>query len=146
MDDKKVLRKNLYILIFLNLSLFLFALFYTLYFNFIRDEGEGFKCAFQNLFMLYCPGCGGTRSLSALLELDFLNSFILYPPILISSFVIIEYDTRLFLSLIFKNKRFTDSYKFYTFLIIPVSIILNFLIRNILLIGFRIDTLGDFIH
>lgn len=145
MLENKKLKKNLYILLILNISLLLFAVFYTLYFLKTQGTESEFKCIAKNLFGFYCPGCGGSRSLLAFLTFDFVTSFVYYPPIIISAFVVLDYDRRLLTSLIKKNTEITDSFKFYTFLIIPAAIILWFIIRNILLLVFKIDTVGDFI-
>ena len=141
--DKRLFRKNLIIFIFMNLSLILFAVIYSAFF-FHEGDSELFGCVFKETFHLYCPGCGGSRSLAALMRFDFVSSFILYPPIIISSVAVIEYDVRLALSLIFKSERFTSRYRFLTFLIIPISILLTFIVRNLLLVYFGIDTVGDF--
>ena len=138
------LKKNLIIFTVMNLSLILFATVYTLLFSH-KGDSELFSCVFKETFGLYCPGCGGSRSLSAFMRLDFLSSFILYPPIIISALAVLSYDARLILSLIYKNDRFTSGYRFFIFLSIPVSVFLTFIIRNILLLFFKIDTVGDFL-
>lgn len=145
MNIRNKLKRNFYILLILNISLLLFAVFYTLYFKGTQDTENEIKCIAKNLFGIYCPGCGGSRSLYAFLSFDFITSFILYPPLIISAFVILDYDRRLIISLIKKDTKITENFKFYTFLIIPASIILWFIIRNILLLVFKIDTVGDFI-
>ena len=143
--DINSLRKNLIILLTLNLSLLLFAAGYVIYFYLSDGESLFFECYVKERFGFYCPGCGGSRSLAAFIRLDFISSFILYPPIIISAIVIIDYDIRLIITLVKRNTEITDKFKFYTFILIPVSIILSFLIKNILLFVFRIDTIGDFI-
>lgn len=145
MDEKRKLRKNLYILIFTNAALFAFAVAYTVYFKEIAETGRKISCIFKETFGIYCPGCGGSRSLYHLLRFELFRSFILYPPILIGALVILDYNLRLFISIIKKRTEITDRFKFYTFLLIPASIILTFLVRNLLLLVFKIDTIGDFI-
>ena len=39
-------------------------------------------CIFYSAFGLYCPGCGGTRAVSALLHGQILTSFICHPLVL----------------------------------------------------------------
>ena len=145
MDKEKRLRKNLYILIFLNLSLLLSAVAYIIYFKLTNGKEIGISCYFKETFGLYCPGCGGTRALYHLLNLNLFRSFILYPPITIGSLVIFDYDMRLLITLVKRNTAVTDRFKYYTFILIPVSVILTFIIRNILFLVFKIDTVGDFI-
>ena len=142
---RKKLKKNLYILIILNFSLLLFAILYSLYFYFTKGTENEIKCVFKDFFGMYCPGCGGSRSLFSFITLDFLNSFRLYPPIIISAFVILDYDRRLLKTPVKKDTIYTDKFNFFTFLIIPAAIILWFFMRNFLLLVFKIDTVGDFI-
>ena len=143
--ENKGLKKNLYIFIFMNLSLILFAIAYTLYFNLTKGTEHEIKCAVQAAAGIYCPGCGGSRSLDAFMRLDFLRSFYYYPAIPIAAVIVLIYDVRLALSLIKKNTKYTDGLRFYSFILIPIVMILTFVLRNVLLFCFKIDTLGDFI-
>ena len=45
------------------------------YLIFTRLTGWGIPCAFHELTGLHCPGCGITRMLGALLQLDFAGAF-----------------------------------------------------------------------
>ena len=145
MNENRKLRKNLYILIFLNAALRAFAIAYTIFFKENEGTGREILCIFKETFGFYCPGCGGSRSLYLFLRFDFLKSFILYPPITVGALVVLDYDIRLFITLIKKKSYLSDKFKFYTFILIPISIILTFLIRNLLFLVFKIDTVGDFI-
>ena len=142
-ENRKVF-KNFKILIILNSSLLLFALFYTAYILLTTDTEREIVCAFQAVFGINCPGCGGSRSLNFFLKFDFVNAFIYYPPIIISAITVLSYDIMLIITIIKKDTRLTDSYKFYPFLLIPISIILTFIIR-LFLIHFGIAPLGDII-
>ena len=141
----KDLRKLVFIFVILNLSLILFAVVYTVAVKSLEGTENEIKCVVQQTLHIYCPGCGGSRSLRALLSFDFLKSFTLYPPILISAVAVLDYDVRLLVALLKKKASLISSYKFKIFLIIPISIILTFLVRNLLLLGFGIDTVGDII-
>ena len=44
-------------------------------------------CVFQELTGLYCPGCGGTRALKALMKGDVITSILYHPLILYVVFV-----------------------------------------------------------
>ena len=117
---------------------------YTIFFVLTKGGENEMVCVFKELFGLYFPGCGGSRSLYSLFRFSLIRSFVFYPPLLIGALVIIDYDIRLVITIIKKNTAVTDRFRFYTFLLIPISIILTFIIRNILLIFFKIDTVGDF--
>ena len=134
---KKTLRRRAVFLFALNISVIAIAAIYNLLF---KNKVIG-ECAFLSVFGFYCPGCGGSRSLNALLKFDFLRSFIYYPPILITSALLFYSDFRIILSLVKKEDCIKGlSYKI--FLIIPISIIAQFLIKNILLF-FGVDLLGN---
>lgn len=127
----------------INISIILFAIIYTLIFTFEKDLIMDGECKFQSLFHLYCPGCGGSRSLKAFLSFDFLKSFILYPPLIISFICILCFDIRFLINIRKSNSKKASLHLY--FILIPVSIILTFIIRNLLLICFGIDTVGDFL-
>lgn len=52
-------------------------------------ENTGYTCIVYRLFGIYCPGCGGTRALSALLQGHFLVSA-WYHPLVIYTIIILE--------------------------------------------------------
>ena len=130
-------RRHIIIFITLNLSVLVLAFIY----NILFEEGLIGKCVFLDTFGLYCPGCGGSRSLNFLLKFDLINSFIYYPPIIITVLILLYANLRLLLAIIKKTETVTKI-DYRLFLIIPVAIILNFVIRNILLF-FGIDLLGN---
>ena len=43
------------------------------------SSGQGFPCLFHFITGLYCPGCGGTRAVRALLQGDVVKSFCYHP-------------------------------------------------------------------
>lgn len=45
-------------------------------------SGQGFPCLFHWITGLYCPGCGGTRAIGALLQGQLLKSFCYHPFVL----------------------------------------------------------------
>ena len=141
MCDK--IRKNLKILIIMNSLLLLYAIAYTLYFNLTKGSEREIVCVIKSTYGFYCPGCGGSRSLTEFMKLNFIKSFILYPAIPISALLVLGYDARLLISVIKRDSKYTDNYRFYEFILIPIAIILTFALRNILLLGFGIDIVGD---
>ena len=51
--------------------------------------GQGFPCLFHLMTGLYCPGCGGTRAVRALLRGDLAMSFQYHPLVLYMAAVIL---------------------------------------------------------
>lgn len=134
------------ILIFalMNFSILLITLLFCMFFNpteLIKEEVDS-NCIFQNLFGIYCPGCGGTRSLGYLLSFDFINSFLYYPPITVGIILILSVEFLLIKSFKKGNLEPIKKHRFFEFLLIPISILLTFLIRNLLLFC-GVDFIGD---
>ena len=59
-------------------------------------------CPIKSCTGYSCPGCGIQRSFFSLIELDFKNSFILYPPLLLGILFTFIF---LFLKMKFKNLK-----------------------------------------
>ena len=139
-------KKILFIFILMNSLILISTLVFCAVFKPIEIIESGVKsdCVFQKLFNRYCPGCGGTRSLGFLLSFDILNSFIYYPPILAGSFLIAFINVLLIISFKRDTLSLIEKRKYFEFLLIPITIILTFLIRNLLL-RFGIDYIGDII-
>lgn len=101
-------------------------------------------CIIRKLFHIYCPGCGGTRAVYQLLQFHILKSLYLNPvPIcMLISMIVLLYTYRL------KKKVGISSFYFririVTAKITLCIIFLNFTIKNILLLVFKMDLLGNF--
>ena len=106
---------------------------------------ETVSCIFKHNMKLYCPGCGGSRSLVYFLRLDILRSFIYYPALPVCALLVLDADVRAIISLIKDSPGAILGFKINALIIIPIIIILNFIIKNILLVCFGIDILGDII-
>lgn len=99
-------------------------------------------CAVQTLLGIYCPGCGGTRAVSALLRGDFLTSFLCHPLVLYTAFTggwflisqTIERLTRHKLKI---GMKYKDGYVWAALIIVAA----NFIIKNALLLFWHIDLL-----
>lgn len=100
-------------------------------------------CSFKTKFHIYCPGCGGTRALKALLQFHPIKSLYYNPIVIILIITII-----ILVILKTREKRYNKSvYKIRKRVLnsFLVTWLIYFIFRNILLIYFGIDFLGDFI-
>lgn len=111
-------------------------LFYFL--DFLKKAG----CFIRDYFHIYCPGCGGTRAVEALFRLQLMKSLYYNPA------VILMLLTAVFIQSIriIEAKRDIKIYKariiaYGVFLVIWSA---YFIVRNILLVFYGIDMLGDF--
>ncbi len=140
----KLRKRILTVLVLANLAVLLISVAYTLLF--MAGEGKGepspFACKFKELTHLYCPGCGGSRSVYYLLKLDFINSFIHCPAVLVTALILAVLDVRAAMAFVKNDIEPIKSFKSVYFLIIPTVLLLNFLVRNILLFC-GVDYIGD---
>ncbi len=130
-------------LLLLNVPILSITLIYVILFFTVFDGGEISFCFMKEHLKLYCPGCGGSRSLIALLNFDIKTSFLLFPPLLAAVIIILELDFRMLLCAIKNTDSFMKNYSARRFYILAVLLIFNFLIRNVLLVFFNIDFIGD---
>lgn len=100
-------------------------------------------CGLKTYFHLYCPGCGGTHAVSALLHLHPVKSFLYNPLVLYMAACLIYYDIKTAFQLIRQhgNAYFPIHLGFlWAFLIIMITFCI---IRNVLLVQYGIDYLGE---
>ena len=142
-----VFRKRfLLFLLISNAALLTVSLIYAHITSLSMESGiEAVSCIFKHNMKLYCPGCGGSRSLVYLLRFDILRSFIYYPALPVCALLVLDADVRAIISLIKDSPGAILGFRINALIIIPIIIILNFIIKNILLVCFGIDILGDII-
>ncbi len=133
MNNKK---KTILFLLLSDILLLLISLFYNF---FLFERGLVGNCFFREKVGIYCLACGGSRALSALFSLKIISSLILYPTIITSIIVIIYYEFRLLRNLFTSKPLPVSIFSKYFVLLIPTSIILNYLIKCIFLYAFGID-------
>lgn len=103
-------------------------------------------CAFQQLFHIYCPGCGGTRAVYSLLKLHLFESFMEHPVVLFTALVGVEYYIGAVITLIRNNgKRYYYVRVWFCYVALGI-IVLNFILKNLLLIVFHYDYMQDLIR
>ena len=110
------------------IAIVLFLLF-LLYYFLNQRYSFSIPCLFHEITGLYCPGCGITRLLFSLLQLDFLNAFKSNPLIFVLIVLYIGYLLLKIVLKITKNKEITiPNYVYYILLVI---VILFGVVRNI---------------
>lgn len=139
-------KKTFLIFFFSHLLLILISVIYALTVSYAAAEGkEAVECYFKQSMYFYCPGCGGSRSLVYLLKFDLIKSFIYYPALPIAALLLLFADSLALISIIKDDSKYLKKFKLELLIIIPAVILLNFFIRNILLL-LGIDYIGDFIQ
>ena len=140
----KLRRRILFWFLILNISLLSASIIYGFVTAEALAEGrEAVECVFKHNMKMYCPGCGGSRSLLYLLRFDIIDSFIYYPALPLMLLFVIDIDIRAFISFIKDSTAALSGFNKMSLVSIPILILLNFILKNVLLIGFGIDILGD---
>lgn len=96
------------------------------------------KCFLYQYFGIYCPGCGGSRALKALLEGKIFESFYSHPIILYTVIIYMVFMISQTLHYIFPSK--VKGIHFHEWFLYGalVVIVINFLVKNILKFCFGI--------
>lgn len=100
-------------------------------------------CQIHDVLHLYCPGCGGTRALRALLNFDIIRSFLCNPFVLYLICVFLYYYACMIIDFITKNRYQFFHFKLSTLYLGLVVFLGNCIIRNVLAVYYNIDYLGD---
>jgi hypothetical protein len=137
---KKVLRipQNWRPFALYNALLLLFAAGGSVYLALAARAPALFACAFARQSHLYCPGCGGSRALLALLRLDVLGSLAANPSLIAGIATLVYYEIALYLS-----SRGRARVRPWPAIAYAALILAFFIIRNLLLVLCGIDPLGD---
>lgn len=107
-------------------------------FECIKNAG----CVIRSKYHIYCPGCGGTRAIEALLKLKLAESFHYNPLVLL---FIVDLLVIVIVKVIERRK---NNVRYYNIRIMVhslflLSVIIFFLYRNYMLLYKGVDLLGD---
>ncbi len=98
-------------------------------------------CVFQLVLGLYCPGCGGTRAFWSLFQGDILRAIYYNPGGIYGAVFYVVYFVSQTLMRLTKGKcRALKMRPVYLYIMLGI-ILLNFAVRNILLVVWGIETL-----
>ncbi len=109
------------------------------------SEGRIIHCVLHDILHLYCPFCGGTRVFLSLLRLDIPAAFVANPVIFLLVPLFLFFDLRALIRLIRREEKPFRLPR----PLIPSLLAVLFgyaVMRNLLLIGFQIDPLGDLLQ
>lgn len=131
-------------LIVLNILFLAFAAIYAHVTASAIEEGrELISCYIKHSLGIYCPGCGGSRAVIALFELDIIKS-LKFNPLPFLMLLIVLYADILALASVIKNSFAPiKKFKLNILILIPITAILFFLLRIYFVYGLGIDFIGD---
>lgn len=130
MEKQSTLEESLYKIGIIALAVCCITM--PLYFGVVLRKFEMPPCVLNAYFQIYCPGCGGTRAVEALLHGHILESvwyhpIVLYTVIVFGGFMLTQSLERVGVKHI-KGWKFHNWYLYGT----VVIVICNFLIKNLL--------------
>ena len=133
-------KKRLLLFFVINISLLLCAIFLVLFANFVSETplAKITDCPAHKLLGIYCPLCGGTRAIGCLLRGKIVASLIYNPAVLPATVAFIIYDILCFKAIIQDKKEIIKIHK-PVWISLVVLLILNWIFRNVVLIGFDMD-------
>ena len=105
----------------------------------LKEDG----CIIKEQFHIYCPGCGGTRAVEALLHFDFLQSLYNNPAVIL---LLLLLGLLLIIRMIEYRKKDQGRYCRLKMMLCSgflVVWLLFWAVRNCLLVFGKIDMLGD---
>lgn len=137
-------REKLTVLLALNGGVLLLAALFAVAYTVSDTLDWGlFDCRVRQHYGIYCPACGGSRAVMCLFRLDIVGALRAYAPLVLCVLFLAELDVRLLLDLV----RHTDTARtfrpLWRALSVLALIVLTVTVRNVLLLGFHIDLLGD---
>ncbi|MBQ7314807.1 MAG: DUF2752 domain-containing protein [Clostridia bacterium] len=137
-------KQKIWLLALLNGGTLLIATLYVIAYRYATAHGYGwFDCIVRDTIGIYCPSCGGSRSVNALLSLDLLGAWRYYPPIPITVLLLCEVDVRLCFDLLTRGERGMSTYRPWRWLIVLIAILVTFLVRLLAVTVWGVDPLGD---
>lgn len=101
-------------------------------------------CFLHDRFFLYCPVCGGTRALMALLRLDLLSALALNPFVTLCALGFLVIDLLAWGRWLHKKNPFIRIPS-WVWISLAVGMILYGVLRNYLMIAHGIDPTGDLV-
>lgn len=125
-----------------NLILLVGILLFPVYWRYV--PGKPFsRCAMLDYLRLYCPACGGTRALGALLHFDVWGSIQYNPIVLIGAVWLVAYEAGMLKYLVKKRDRDLLVKPWMVYVTLGIWLVYTVL-RNVLLMR-GIDLVGDVI-
>ncbi len=100
------------------------------------------KCLLHDIFYVYCPLCGGTRAAEALLRLNVAEAFRCNALVVLSVPFVLFFYLRAWRRLLRGEKQLWRV-PAWVWIAVVSAMVLFGVARNVLMIGFGIDPLGD---
>lgn len=120
------------------LNIYIFSFTILLLINFLVVDNIKYECPIHKYLHLWCSGCGGTRMIKAIINLDFYQAFRYNPLLFILLIIFIIYLGISIFTYIKKKVIYLPSYK--TLIILTFILVGYMVLRNINYFSYLIPT------
>lgn len=121
------------------------ALFLPLYLKLATWLGGIFGGCLMHRFFIYCPLCGGTRALAALVRFDFVSAWKYNAFVVLLCVVVLVLDVWAWVRY-FQKKEPLIILPRWVWVAACAALLTYFILRNCLMIFFGIDPTGDLVY
>ena len=121
------------------------AYLYRAYLDTLPGDGARSMCLLHDFLHLYCPGCGGTRAVVALLRGQIVHSLRCNP---LSAYLAVGYlalDIRIAVAIV-RGESYAIRVPMWYLWVMLILAILHCVVRNVLMITIGYDYLGDLVR
>ncbi len=101
------------------------------------------ECTYRTFLHIYCPGCGGTRAVKALVRLDILGALSYSPVLFLFMAVVLWWDFWVVFAACRKQERFLKFSTPHIFWVVIAAGFLISILRSVLAYTVGYDPLGD---
>jgi hypothetical protein len=102
------------------------------------------SCILHDRFHLYCPLCGGTRALDALLSFDITSAFSFNPCVVLLALAFVAWDLRALIRLL-RGEKSIYALPLWVWMTVIALTVGYGVLRNVLLVSIGYDPLGDLV-
>ena len=121
------------------------ALILPLYMKVASWLSSLFGGCIMHRFFIYCPMCGGTRAVAALVRFDFLAAWNYNAFVVLLAFAVLALDVWAWVRYAQKKEPLIVLPK-WSWIVLAVALLTFFILRNVLMIFFGIDPTGDLVY
>lgn len=121
------------------------AIILPLYMKVASWLGSLFGGCIMHRFFIYCPMCGGTRAVAALVRFDFLAAWNYNAFVVLLAFVVLALDVWAWVRYAQKKEPLIVLPK-WIWIVFVVALVAFFVLRNCLMIFWGIDPTGDLVY
>lgn len=146
MRDQKIIKLIRLYTIF-NGCILAAGLLFLVFYDFFNELASKYSvCFIHNVLHLYCPGCGGTRAFILLLTGHPIQSFLANPVFVYLVPTVLFYEVKAGYAAYKNEYSVYEKTNTYPLVFLPVLLLSTAVVRNVLMVVWGVDFLGDLVQ